>query len=160
MIYYIFKEQIFTVFLSMAHLTAMTFPAKVFDYVGGQEGDFKIYELNKKKSLVFEPKSKDVDRNFIVFEKEGKYHFNIKYNEANSNKDIEIRNAKPCSLYSLIKESEHYQLFECPKSLLALNRSNSKLKINDFYVDKKKFISKGPPVWINGKLVYYKGQVL
>jgi hypothetical protein len=160
MIYYIFKEQIFTVFLSMAHLTAMTFPAKVFDYVGGQEGDFKIYELNKKRSLVFEPKRKDVDRNFIVFEKEGKYHFNIKYDEAYSNKDIEVRKAKSCSLYSVITESKDYQLFECPKSLLVVNKSRSKLKVNESFVDKKKFISKGPPVWINGKLIYYKGRIL
>jgi len=88
MIYYIFKEQIFTIFLSMAHLTAMTFPDKVNDFVGGQEGDFKIYELNKRKSLVFEAKRKDIDRNFIVFEKDGKYHFNIKYDENLSNKDM------------------------------------------------------------------------
>lgn len=160
MIYYIFKEQIFTIFLSMAHLTAMTFPTKVFDYVGGQEGDFKIYELNKKRSLVFEPKRKDIDRNFIVFEKKGKFHFNVKYDEGLSNKDIELKEAKSCGLYSVIKETNKYQLFECPKSLLVINKSDLKLKVNDFFLDKKKFISKGPPVWIDGKLTYYKGRIL
>jgi hypothetical protein len=160
MIYYIFKEQIFTVFLSMAHLTAMTFPAKVFDYVGGQEGDFKIYELNKRKSLVIEAKRKDINRNFIVFEKDGKYHFNIKYDENLSNKDIVLKSAKSCGLYSIIKETIKYQLFECPKSLLLVNKSKAKLKVNDFYLAKKKFISKGPPVWIDEKLIYYKGRAL
>ncbi len=160
MIYYIFKEQIFTIFLSMAHLTAMTFPDKVNDFVGGQEGDFKIYELNKRKSLVFEAKRKDIDRNFIVFEKDGKYHFNIKYDENLSNKDIVLQSAKSCGLYSIIKETTSYQLFECPMSLLIVNKSNIKLKVNDFYLDKKKFISKGPPIWIDEKLVYYKGRAL
>jgi len=144
----------------MAHLTAMTFPDKVNDFVGGQEGDFKIYELNKRKSLVFEAKRKDIDRNFIVFEKDGKYHFNIKYDENLSNKDIVLQSAKSCGLYSIIKETTSYQLFECPMSLLIVNKSNIKLKVNDFYLDKKKFISKGPPIWIDEKLVYYKGRAL
>jgi len=45
-------------------------------------------------------------------------------------------------------------------SLLIVNKSNIKLKVNDFYLDKKKFISKGPPIWIDEKLVYYKGRAL
>jgi hypothetical protein len=160
MIYYIFKEQIFTVFLSLTHLTAMTFPDRIHDYVGGQEQDFKIYELNKKRSLVFEPKRTAVDRNFIVFGKNIKHHFNIKYDEKLSNKDIEIRTASSCSLYTLIKETTHYQLFECPKSLLIVNKKRSKLKVNEAFVDKKKFISKGPPVWIDSKLRFYRGRAL
>ncbi len=160
MTYYIFKEQIFTVFLSLSHLTAITFDDRVYDYVGGQEQDFKIYELNKKRSLVFEPKQKLIDRNFIVFGKENKYHFNIKYSDELSNKDIEIKKAETCSLYSLLKETKEYQLFECPKSLLVINRKAQKLKLNEGLVSKKKFISKGPPVWINTKLVFYKGEIL
>ncbi len=160
MIYYIFKEQIFTIFLSLTHLTAVTFSDRVYDYVGGQEQDFKIYELNKKRSLVFEPKRTDIDRNFIVFGKNNKHHFNIKYSETLSNKDIEIKEAEPCRLYSLLKESKDFQLFECPKSLLVINKSNSKLKVNDLVISKRKFISKGPPVWINSKMIYYKGRVL
>ena len=46
MIYYIITGHIFTIFLSMSHLTSVNFQKKVQDYVGGQEGDFKIYELN------------------------------------------------------------------------------------------------------------------
>ena len=106
MIYYIFKAQIFTIFLSMGHLTAITFPDKINDYVGGQEGDFKIYELNKGKSLVVESKRKGFSRNFITFLKNGKYHFNVTYNESLSNKDVEIKEAKSCSYLSLIKETK------------------------------------------------------
>lgn len=160
MIFYVFKEQIFTVFLSMAHLTAMTFPSKIYDYVGGQKGDFQVYELNKKQSLVFDPKRKDVDRNFIVFSQKGKFHFNIKYKEEDADKDVDIRLAQKCSLYSSIKDTRKFQLFECPRSLLVVNKSKTKIKVNEFYVEKKKYISKGPPVWINGDLVYSKGKVL
>ena len=160
MIYYIFKEQIFTIFLSLSHLTAVTFSDRIYDYVGGQEQDFKIYELNKKRSLVFEPKRTDIDRNFIVFGKKNKHHFNIKYSEDYSNKYIEIREAETCKLYSLIKETKSYQLFECPRSLLIINKRASKLKVNESFIDKKKFISKGPPVWINSQLIYYRGRIL
>lgn len=160
MIYYIFKEQIFTIFLSLSHLTAVTFSDRIYDYVGGQEQDFKIYELNKKRSLVFEPKRTDIDRNFIVFGKKDKHHFNIKYSDDYSNKDIEIRAAESCKLYTLIKETSDYQLFECPRSLLVVNKRNIKLRVNESFIDKKKFISKGPPVWIESRLIYYRGRIL
>ena len=123
MIYYIIKGQIFTIFLSMAHLTSVSFPAKVQDFVGGQEGDFKIYEMNKSRSLVFEAKRKGFSRNFITFLKNSKYHFNISYSEDQSNKDVEIKEAKVCSYFTLLKETEDYQLFECPKSLFFVNKT-------------------------------------
>jgi hypothetical protein len=138
----------------------VTFETRFHDYVGGQEQDFKIYELNKNKSLVFEPKRKLIDRNFIVFGKDDKYHFNIKYDESLSNKDIEVKQARTCSLYTLIKETRGFQLFECPKSLLVVNKGDKKLKVNESFVSKKKFISKGPPVWIDSKLTHYRGRVL
>ncbi|MBT4789939.1 MAG: hypothetical protein HON90_00080 [Halobacteriovoraceae bacterium] len=160
MIYYIFRDQIFTVFLSMTHLSAVTFPSKIYDYVGGERGDFKIYELNKGKSLVYEVKRKGIDKNFIVFQKGGKYHFNLKYDESMSNKDIEIKQARRCELFSLLKKEKDYKLFECPRSLLVVNTSVKNLNVNGFVVKKSKYISKGPPVWIDQKLVYLKGQLL
>lgn len=160
MIYYIFKTQIFTVFLSMAHLTAINFPSKINDYVGGQEGDFKIYELNKGRSLVIESKRKGFNRNFITFLKGGKYHFNINYNESLSNKDIVIKEAKSCSYFSLLKETNDYQLFECPKSLFFINKKKYVVKLNELSVKDKAYISKGPPVYINGRLIYLNGRAI
>ena len=160
MIYYVFKDQIFTVFLSLAHLSIITFPNKVYDYVGGEARDFKIYELNKARSLVFEPKRADINKNFIVFEKAGKYHFNLKYDAEKSNMDIEIKEAKKCKLFSLLKETKEFKLFECPKSLLVLNTSKKDLKVNNLVIKKRKYLSKGPPIWINEKLIYFKGQTL
>jgi hypothetical protein len=160
MIYYIFKAQIFTVFLSLSHLTALTFPSRVHDYVGGQKGDFSIYELNKGKTLVFEPKHSGVSKNFISFLKGKKYHFNLSYSENNSDKDIEIRAAKKCSMYLLLKETSEYQLFSCPKSLLFVNKLASAVKVNELTVTSKQFISKGPPVYLNNKLIYLKGRAI
>ena len=160
MIYYIIKGHIFTIFLSMAHLTSMNFPGKVADYVGGQEGDFKIYELNKGKSLVFEPKRKGIDRNFIAFLKDGKYHFNVAYDEEISNKDIEIREAEICSYFTLIKETSDYQLFECPKSLFFVNKGKAPVRVNDLTVREKTYLSKGPPIYLAGQMIYYQGRSL
>ncbi len=160
MVYYIFKNQIFTIFLSMAHLTAVTFPSRINDYVGGQEGDFKIYELNKSKSLVFESKQKGFSRNFITFLIEGKYHFNVTYDESLANKDVEIKEAKSCSYFSMIKETSEYQLFECPKSLFFVNKSKRAVKLNDMVVKDKSYISKGPPVYLDGKAIYLNGRAL
>lgn len=160
MIYYIIKGHIFTIFLSMAHLTSVNFTAKVNDYVGGQEADFKIYELNKGKSLVFEPKQKSFSRNFITFMKDGKYHFNLSYNEEFSNKDIEIREAEPCTYFTLIKETQNFQLFECPKSLFFVNKSKTPVKINELTVKGKTYLSKGPPIYLNNKIIYYQGRTL
>lgn len=160
MIYYIIKGHIFTLFLSMAHLTSVNFPSKIMDYVGGQEGDFKIYELNKGQSLVYEPKRKEISKNFIVFLKEDKFHYNITYDENYSNKDITIRQAKACSSFTLLKETKDYQLFECPQSLYFINKTKAPVKINDLIIKDKSYLSKGPPIYLNGKMIYYQGQLL
>ena len=160
MTYFIFKNQIFTVFLSMAYLTSITFSDRINDYVGGQEGDFKIYELNKGQSLVFEPKRKGFSRNFITFLKNEKFHFNVTYNEEFSDKDIEIHDAKKCSYFSLIKETSDYQLFECPMSLFFVNKTKRAIKVNELIVKDKSYISKGPPVYVNEKLIYLNGRAL
>ena len=157
MIYYIFSTQVFTIFLSLAHLTVVSFPEKIQDYVGGRKGDFFIYELNKGRSLVFESKRKDIDSNFITFQGSGKYHFNLKYDERYSNKDIEIKKAVACDMYELIKDATNFQLFECPKSLLFINKTKSPVKVNDLLVNQKEFLSKGPPVYLNNELIYFNG---
>lgn len=160
MIYYIITGHIFTIFLSMSHLTSVSFPSKVHDYVGGQEGDFKIYELNKGKSLVFEPKRKGFSRNFISFLKEDKYHFNLQYSEEFSNKDIEIKKAKACSYFTLLKETPEYQLFECPKSLYFVNKLKRPVKVNELTIKNKSYLSKGPPIYLDKKMIYYQGRAL
>mgnify|MGYP001599885122 CR=1 FL=1 len=160
MIYYIFKSQIFTLFLSLSHLTVISFETAVQDYVGGEAGDFKVYELNKGKSLVFEPKKKDFNKNFITFLKDGKYYFNLDYNENYSNKDVVIKDAKSCTAFSLIKETKDYQLFNCPKSLFFINKKSSPVKVGDLTVIDKSYLSKGPPVYLDGVLIYFQGKEL
>ena len=157
MIYYIFKNQIFTIFLSMAHLTAISFPERVVDYAGGHEADFKIYELNKGRSLVYEPKRRDINRNFILFLKSKKFHFNIKYSAELSNKDIEIREAKACNLYSLLEDKKTYQLFECPRSILFINKGKNSVRVNDLVVKDRVYLNKGPPIYLDGKIINYRG---
>lgn len=159
MTYYIFKDQIFTIFLSLAHLSAVTFETKINDYVGGEIGDFKIYELNKGKSLVYEAKRSEINKNFIAFTKGGKYHFNLNSKKGMSDKDIEIKEAKKCDLFNLLQETKTFKLFECPRSLFIVNKKKVTFKVNEFVVSDRKFISKGPPVWIDGKLIYYKGEL-
>lgn len=160
MIYYIMVGEIFTVFLSMAHLTSITFPKKIQDYVGGQEGDFKIYELNKGKTLVFESKKNNFNRNFITFFKDEKFHFNLKYQDEISNKDIEIRRGEKCNYFTLLKETKDYQLYECPKSLFFINKLKNPVKVNEITIKNKSYISKGPPVYLNGTMIYYQGRIL
>lgn len=160
MIYYIFKAQIFTLFLSINHFSAISFPSKIYDYVGGNLSDFKVYELNKKKSLVFETKSKFDRKNFLTFLKEDKYHFNLIYNEVLSNKDIEIHAAEKCVLFSLLKETKHYKLFECPKSLYFVNLKARPVRVNEMTIDRNSYLSKGPPVFLNGRMIYYQGRAL
>ncbi len=160
MIYYIIKGHIFTIFLSMAHLTSMSFSTKVSDYVGGQEGDFKIYELNKRKSLVFEAKRKGFSRNFITFLKDSKYHFNVSYSDDFSNKDINVKEAEVCTYFTLLKETTNYQLFECPKSLFFVNKTKLPVKVNELTIKEKSYLSKGPPIFMNEKMIYYQGRAL
>lgn len=160
MIYYIFKTQVFTIFLSLSHLTALSLPSVVTDYVGGQEGDYKIYELNKGKSLVFETKKKDFDRNMIVFMRDSKLHFNVRYDEALANKDVVVRDAETCTYFTLLKETKDYQLFDCPKSLYFINKHKTPVRVNDLTVKDKAFISKGPPVYLENALIYFQGRVL
>ena len=160
MIYYIFKHQIFTIFLSLSHLTALSFESAVQDFVGGEVGEFKIYELNKGKSLVFEPKKKDFNQNFITFLKDKKYYFNLTYHESLSDKDIEIKDGEACNSFSLIRETKDHQLFNCPKSLFFVNKKSVPVRVGDLIVKDKSYISKGPPVYVDGELVYFHGREL
>ena len=160
MIYYIFKTQVFTIFLSLSHLTALNLSSVVTDYVGGQEGDYKIYELNKGRSLVFETKKKDFDRNMIVFMRDSKLHFNVRYDEAFANKDIVIKEAKTCTYFTLLKETSDYQLFDCPRSLYFINKRKTPVRVNDLTVKDKAFISKGPPVYLEKAMIYFQGRAL
>lgn len=160
MAYYIMKGQIITVFLSIAHLSAISFPGKVRDYVGGQKGELQVYQLNQGKSLVLESKSKSIQRNFIIFLKDSKYHLNLVSRPKYSNKDIEIYPGEKCNFFSLLKKTAHYQLFECPKSLFFVNKRKRPVKINNFMVQDQSYLSKGPPVYLDGKMIYYQGYPL
>lgn len=160
MIYYIFKHQIFTIFLSLSHLTALTFESAVQDFVGGEAQDFQVYELNKSKSLVFEPKKKDFNKNFITFLKDKKYYFNLVQSDQLADKDIEIKDGEGCNSFTMIKDTPDYQLFNCPKSLFFVNKKTSPAKVGDQTITDKSYISKGPPVYVDGVLVYYQGRAL
>ena len=160
MIYYIVKGHIFTVFLSMLHLTSVSFPQKITGYVGGQKGDFQIHEMNKAQSLVFEPKNKGFKRNLVAFSKNARYHFNLSYNEQHSNQDIELRQAKPCTHFKLLRETKAFQLFECPKSLFFINKRAVPVNVNGIFIRDKGYLSKGPPLFLNHKMIYYQGRFL
>ncbi len=160
MIYYIMPGHIFTIFLSLAHMTSITFPSKIGDYAGGQKKDFIIHQLNKNKTLVFETKGEDFRRNFIAFGHKTKYHFNLVSNQTRSDKDIEIRKGVPCHAFVLIKETADYRLFECPRSLFFVNKKSTPVKVGDLMITKENYLSKGPPVFVDGKLIYYQGTLL
>ena len=157
MIYYIFKRQIFTIFLSLSPLTAVSFESSVQDFVGGEAQDFKVYELNKGKTLVFEPKKKDFNKNFITFLKDKKYYFNLSYSDTFKDLDVEIKDGEACNSFTLIKDTSDYQLFNCPKSLFFINKKSTPVKVGDQVVRSKAYISKGPPVYLDGELIYYQG---
>ena len=158
MIWYIVKGQIFTVFLSASHISAVTFPGKVEDYVGGKKGEFKIYQLGNGKTLIFEPRSK-IDRNFIAFAKGKKYHFNLKTHHP-SHKDITLASGVCCSNLRPLHQKKKWQLFECPKSLYLFNKGARPIQVNENTVTDKICLSKGPPIFVDGKLIYDQGRAL
>ena len=121
MIWYIVKGQIFTVFLSASHISAVTFPGKVEDYAGGRRGDFKIHRLGNGRTLVFEPIRK-VNRNFVAFAGGKKYHFNLE-TRRRGHKDMTLAPGKCCSDLRLIHQTSSWQLFECPRSLHFVNKT-------------------------------------
>jgi len=62
--------------------------------------------------------------------------------------------------FSLIKETMDYQLFECPMSLFFVNKTKRVIKLNELVVKDKSYISKGPPVYVDDKLIYLNGRAL
>ena len=155
--WYIVKSQIFTIYLSLAHLTAVTFPEKVQDYVGGRKGEFVIHQLNQGKTLVFEPKKTVIHRNVVVFTVGHKFHFNLIHHPRRSVKDVNLHPGRPCSRLILLRETKQWQLFECPRSLYIVNRTLRPLFVNERYVRDKAFLSKGPPLTINRRPIHYIG---
>ena len=160
MTYYIISGHIITIFLSMSHLTVVTFPEKIFDYVGGSLANFKVHELNKSKTLVFETQGKKFTTNFVAFGKKDKYHLNFVYDEKRSARDITLAQGAKCTYFTLLKDTPSYRLFECPRSLFIINKQKKPLKINDLKISKNGYLSKGPPVVIEGIKVYERGILL
>lgn len=158
--YYIFKDQIFTLFLSSAHLTSLGLDSKVVDYVGAKKSEVIIHELNKKRNLIFETKKSEFKSNFIIFLRDKKYHLNLIGSNDLSTPDVQIRTAKSCQNLKKITETKNYSLYQCPRSLLFINKKKISVNVSGNWISNKAFISKGPPVILNKKVIYFRGNLI
>ena len=154
MSFYILLNQISTLFLSMGILTTMTFDSEVTNYLyGGTKSDLFIQVTNNMKTLAIKPKKMDISSNLLVITKDRKYYFNIRYDQVTPHNFVEVKNGEiNHSLKSLVKRQD-YEILEGKSSLLFINRSNRKIKVNDIEISKKGYLSKGVPIIKDGKRI-------
>jgi hypothetical protein len=89
--------------------------------------------------------------------KNSTFYINFKHNEALSQKLISINYAKESRSYSVITDNKRFKILDTRNSLLFINKSDKPLIVNEQVVNNRKFISKGPPVFVDGKMVYFQG---
>ena len=157
MTYYVLKGQIITLLVSLSHLSVVSFPEKIQEYAGSHQGKIRVHQLNSGRSLAFEPKARFKEEYFTVFTKNSRYSFKLVFHKKYSDYEIQIQRGLPCSLFHLLKESTGYQLFECPQSLFFVNKNKKPLEVNGVHVRGRAYLSKGPAIFLNNKMIYYKG---
>ena len=147
MVFHILMNQITTLFVSLGLLTTLTFDSEITSYMyGGSKEDLFLEVTNNMKTLAIKPKREGVSSNLLVITKGQKYYFDIRYDENDPHKFIEIKNGVVNNGMRKIQSSKSYDILEGGSSVMILNKENHPLVINEKRIDKKEYFSKGVPL--------------
>lgn len=151
---YILTNHIASLLVSMGLLTTLSFDSEITSYLyGGGKNDLYLQVTNNSKTLALKPKKEGISSNLLVITKNRKYYFNVEGTQKNSHKFIEIRPGQiNTSLKSIVRNS-NYEIFQGASSILFVNKKKIATRVNEFDVESKIYLSKGIPIFVEGKRI-------
>jgi type IV secretory pathway VirB9-like protein len=149
-------DQITTLFVSLGLLTTLSFDSEITSYMyGGAQEDLFIKVTNNRKTLALKPKGEKLNSNLLIITKERKFYFNVRHSKDNPHEFIEVKSGQINHAMKKILSTVNYDLLEGVSSFLVINKNKKSLNVNNIMITKKKYLSKGVPIFIGGKRILY-----
>jgi len=153
MTFYILLNQITTIFLSLNLLTTLSFESEIKSfYYGGSKEDVFIKETDNK-TLLLKPYRTDGLSNLLVVTLKRKYYFQLAYDASEPHTFVEVRHGLMNHAQTKKAVTESYEIWEGSSSILFVNKSPAEVNVNGIKVKKREYVSKGVPVFLNGKRI-------
>lgn len=156
MIFNMFLGVVATIVLNPSKVTVLDFEYRVLKVVSSVDKSTMFKELSRdKKTLVFQPKSKNINGNLVVMTTGGNYNFDFRLGE-NAHRSIYIKNGEIDNNYKTSVVKKDYSIRESSTSIIFTNLSKKSVSVNGTELRPKSNIvlPKGPPVFLNNKRVF------
>jgi hypothetical protein len=155
MTFYILLDQVTKLFVSLGLLTTLSFDSQITSYLyGGSKEDLFISVTNNMRTLTLKPKREGVNSNLLVITKNRKYYFDINYSESNPHKFIEVKSGQINHGMRKLFSINGVDVLEGQSSVLLINNNKKSVQVNGQKVAKKKYLSKGVPIFLENKRIY------
>ena len=151
MTFFILSNHMTTLFLSLTLLTTLSFDSEIESFLyGGAKEDVFFKVTNNRKTLALKPTQRERFSNLLVITKEGKYYFDLRYNEENPHQFVEVKDGVMNHALKEKVSRDEFEILEGKSSLLFINKLKSPVEINGRQVKKRAYFSKGVPLIKNG----------
>ena len=154
MSFFILQNHIASLLISLGVLTTISFDSEITNYMyGGGKSDLFLQITNNNKTLAIKPKKEGISSNLLVITKNRKYYFDVDSSLKKVHKFIEVKSGQiNASLKSIVK-NDQYEILEGDHSLLFINRKKQSVRVNEFEVSSRRYLSKGVPIYLEGKRI-------
>ena len=133
------------------------------DVSGAKANYIDVKNVNKSKTFIITPRSKDFYSNLIFYNQKNKYMFYVKYNNEFNHDFVNVKNGKKDNSFTLAIDKEAYRVLSGQTSTLIENKTNETMLVNGEVFTGSRVFSKGVPLFIEQggkKEVLYKGDQL
>ncbi len=154
--FYILPSKAVTLFIGLTMNLILNFQEPM-EVSGAKENLINIREVNKGKTYIIIPKTKEINSNLFFYNNKTKYMFYIKYDEKKAHDFINVYDGKKDSSFNLTFENNDYRILSGDKSILLENKTTKSFGVNGEIVKTREVFSKGVPLFINvdGREDYY-----
>lgn len=160
--FYILTNKVATLLIGASMNLIVNFEEPM-DLSGAKANYIDVKSVNKSKTFIITPRTKDFHSNLIFYNQKNKYMFYVKYSNEFSHDFVNVKNGKRDSSYSSAIEKNNYRVLSGQNSIMIENKLSTSMNVNGEVFLGTKVFSKGIPLFIehNGqKDTLYKGDQL
>ena len=163
--FFMLPGHIATLFVGFKFALILTFENPITGYGGASHAEISIFRdlsFNKGQTIIINPKTDKLDTNLVIFTKNRKYNFYIKFDKERAFKFVDVYNGKINNSYVLKREANSYKYYEGKTSVKIANKQKYPIYVNGRKVKRVQYFSKGIPLFIkknpekniaNGKMI-------
>ena len=152
---YIIPKTLAYIFLSTGSPTTLHFDEPIEFMQAGKGSDFDVTFSKDKKSIVMRPVGTfDDPKTMVILAKDSNFHFKLINSESRQHDFVYIHRGRSNSIYTKKFEDEIVKVLEGETSAFVVNKCKSSIEVNGLIVEKSVVLSKGLPIFVNGKRVY------